>query len=66
MSGETLDGIYVVQQLARALPVWEAAGCLGRDELPLMRLLIRVVTESAPVQIPFDSLFSRRITTSGR
>jgi len=59
MAGETLEGIYVVQQMARALPVWEEGGSLGRDELPLMRLLIRVVTEGAPVRIPFDELFGR-------
>jgi glycerol-3-phosphate dehydrogenase (NAD(P)+) len=59
MAGETLEGIYVVQQMARALPVWEAGGGLGPDELPLMRLLIRVVTGGAPVRIPFESLFGQ-------
>jgi glycerol-3-phosphate dehydrogenase (NAD(P)+) len=58
MAGETLEGVYIVQQLAQALPVWEAQGLLGRDELPLTRLLIRVVTQEAPVEIPFDDLFS--------
>lgn len=57
MAGETLEGVYIAQQMARALPVWEAQGSLGRDELPLMRLLIRVITEEAPVQIPFDDFF---------
>jgi glycerol-3-phosphate dehydrogenase (NAD(P)+) len=59
MAGETLEGIYVVQQLARAVPVWEAGGGLGEDELPLLRLLIRVVTGNAPVRIPFESLFGQ-------
>ncbi len=57
MAGETLEGAYIVQQLAKALPVWEAKGLIGRDELPLMRMLIRVITESAPLRIPFDDFF---------
>jgi glycerol-3-phosphate dehydrogenase (NAD(P)+) len=58
MAGETLEGIYVVQQIARALPVWEKIGALGPEELPLLRLLARVVVDGAPMQIPFDSLFA--------
>ena len=57
MAGETLEGAYIVQQLAKALPVWEAKGLIGRDELPLMRMLIRVITEAAPLRIPFDDFF---------
>ncbi len=29
MAGETLEGAYVIQQLARALPVWESKGAIG-------------------------------------
>jgi glycerol-3-phosphate dehydrogenase (NAD(P)+) len=57
MAGETLEGAYVVQQMAASLPVWEARGLLGSHELPLMRLLIRVITQEAPVEIPFDDFF---------
>lgn len=57
MAGETLEGAYIVQQLARALPIWEAQGRIAADELPLLRLLIRVITEDARVEIPFDALF---------
>lgn len=57
MAGETLEGAYIVQQLAKALPVWEAEGRIGPDELPLMRLLIRVITQDARVDIPFDDFF---------
>ena len=57
MAGETLEGAYIVQQLAKALPVWETKGLIGREELPLMRMLIRVITESAPLRIPFDDFF---------
>ncbi len=59
MAGETLEGAYIVQQLARALPVWETQGRITASELPLMRLLIRVITQDARVEIPFDDLFGR-------
>jgi glycerol-3-phosphate dehydrogenase (NAD(P)+) len=39
------------------LPEWEQQGKIGRDELPLLRMLIRVIAEEAPVVIPFDRLF---------
>lgn len=58
MAGETLEGAYIVQQLAQALPVWEAQGRIGRTELPLMRLLIRIITQEMtlrPEEIPFDA-----------
>ena len=57
MAGETLESAFVVAQIARALPGLEARGLLGRDELPLMRLLCRVITEDARADVPFDSLF---------
>jgi glycerol-3-phosphate dehydrogenase (NAD(P)+) len=57
MAGETLEGAYVIQQLARVLPVWEARERIGRHELPLLRMLCRVITEDAIVEIPFGALF---------
>ena len=60
MAGETLEGAYVIEQLARALPVWEAAGLIGPDELPLLRMLCRVITEEAPVDIPFERLLASK------
>ena len=57
MAGETLEGIYIVQQLAESLPLWDAQGLLGRHELPLIRLLVRLVTAEAQLEIPFDDLF---------
>jgi glycerol-3-phosphate dehydrogenase (NAD(P)+) len=61
MAGETLEGAYIVQQLAKALPIWEAQGRIAADELPLMRLLIRVITQEARVDIPFDDLLGRDV-----
>lgn len=57
MAGETLEGVYIVQQMAQVLPEWEQQGKIGRQELPLLRMLIRVVTEDAKVDVPFDRLF---------
>jgi glycerol-3-phosphate dehydrogenase (NAD(P)+) len=57
MAGETLEGAYVVRQLAAALPIWEAQGRIGPEELPLLRMLCRIITEDAPMEIPFDRFF---------
>ncbi len=58
LAGETLEGAYVIQQLARVLPVWAAQGRIGRDELPLLRMLCRAIAEDAAVEIPFGALFA--------
>ncbi len=57
MAGETLEGVYIVKQLAQVLPAWEREGKIGSQELPLLRMLCRVITEDARVDIPFDRLF---------
>jgi glycerol-3-phosphate dehydrogenase (NAD(P)+) len=57
MAETTLEGAFVIQQLARALPLWEAQGKIGRDELPLLRMLCRVIVENAAVELPFEAFF---------
>jgi glycerol-3-phosphate dehydrogenase (NAD(P)+) len=57
MAGETLESAEVVVQLARALPGLEARGVIGPDELPLLRLLCRIIVEGQPAEIPFDAFF---------
>jgi glycerol-3-phosphate dehydrogenase (NAD(P)+) len=57
MPGETLEGVYIVKQMARVLPEWEREGKIGRDELPLLRMLCRVIDEDAKVDIPYEKLF---------
>jgi glycerol-3-phosphate dehydrogenase (NAD(P)+) len=57
MAGETLEGVYIVKQMAQVIPEWERQGMIGREELPLLRLLIRVITEDAKVDVPFHTLF---------
>jgi glycerol-3-phosphate dehydrogenase (NAD(P)+) len=63
LAGETLEGPFVVQQLARALPGWEARGLIGPDDLPVLRMLCQVITQDAPVQIPFADFFGRGAIT---
>lgn len=60
MPGVTLEGTYVLQQLARAIPLWEAGGSLAPHELPLLRLLCRVVTEDMLA----DTLLEELLATS--
>lgn len=61
MAGETLEGAYVVQQMARILPAWQSGGRIGRDELPILRMLAAVIVEGAPVKIPYETLFSSSV-----
>jgi glycerol-3-phosphate dehydrogenase (NAD(P)+) len=57
MAGETLESAFVVAQIAKAIPRLEARGLLGRDELPLMRCLCRVITNGALADVSLDALF---------
>jgi glycerol-3-phosphate dehydrogenase (NAD(P)+) len=57
MAGETLEGAYIIKQMAQVVPVWEREGKITPRELPLMRMLCRVITEDAPVAVPFETLF---------
>jgi len=57
MVGETLEGAYIVKQMAQVLPEWERQGKIGKHELPLLRMLCRVITDEARVDIPFERLF---------
>jgi glycerol-3-phosphate dehydrogenase (NAD(P)+) len=54
MAGETLEGAWVVDQVFKLLPEWEGRGLIGPRDLPLMRLLGRIITQEAPPEIPFD------------
>jgi glycerol-3-phosphate dehydrogenase (NAD(P)+) len=57
MAGETLESAYIITQMAKALPSMERRGLIGPSELPLLRLLCRVITEDAPAAVDFDTLF---------
>jgi len=53
----TLEGAFVIQQVARVLPVWEAQGLIGPEDLPLMRLLCHCILEDKPFHVPWDDLY---------
>ena len=55
----TLEGAFVVQQASQALSAWEARRLIGPDDLPLLRMLCRAITQDKPVHIPWDDLFGR-------
>ncbi|MDC3962184.1 NAD(P)H-dependent glycerol-3-phosphate dehydrogenase [Polyangium jinanense] len=57
MEGATLECLEILDVMRRALPAYEARGELGPGELPLLRTLITVALEDAPVEMPFDSFF---------
>mgnify|MGYP003379014940 CR=1 FL=1 len=57
VAGETLEGAYIIRQMAQVLPIWEREGAITPRALPLMRMLCRIITEDAPVSIPFEVLF---------
>jgi len=57
MAEQTLESAFVLAQIAKALPGLEAAGLLGRDELPLTRCLCRSISGNALAAVDFDRLF---------
>ena len=40
LPGETLEGVYIVKQIAQALPHWERAGQVGRQKIPVVRTAV--------------------------
>jgi glycerol-3-phosphate dehydrogenase (NAD(P)+) len=57
MAGETLESAEIVTQLAKVLPRLEQRGLIGPRELPVLRLLCRVVTQEQPAVVPFEAFF---------
>jgi hypothetical protein len=41
----------------RALKAWEAKGQIGPDDLPLMRMLCRTITEDQPLAFSWPDLY---------
>ena len=57
MEGATLECLEILAVMRRALPVYEARGALGPSELPLLRRLIAIALDDAPVDMPFETFF---------
>jgi hypothetical protein len=47
----TLEGAFVVGQLARALAGWEREGLVAAEHLPLLRMICQAITEEQPLYI---------------
>ena len=56
MREDTLEGAFAVLQMAKTLPVWEAGGRIGADDLPMLRAIMRVITADTPLALPWDDL----------
>lgn len=57
LKGQTLESVWIIQQIGKALPKLEARGLIKPDELPFMRLLIDMVVDNKPFDLDFDKLF---------
>jgi glycerol-3-phosphate dehydrogenase (NAD(P)+) len=59
MREDTLEGAFAVLQMAKVLPVWEAEGRIGPDNLPMLRAIIRAITSDTRLALPWDDLLGR-------
>jgi len=60
MAGATLECLEILEVLRSALPVLEASGALQASELPLLRQLIAVALDGAPIAMPFGAFVGAR------
>ena len=56
MREDALEGAFAMLPMAKILPVWEAAGRIGPDDLPMLRSVIRAITNDTPLALPWDDL----------
>jgi glycerol-3-phosphate dehydrogenase (NAD(P)+) len=56
MQEDTLEGAFAVLEMAKVLPVWQREGWVAESELPMLRAIIRALTEDAPLQLPWGDL----------
>jgi glycerol-3-phosphate dehydrogenase (NAD(P)+) len=57
MNGATLECLEILETLRAGLSTSQAAGRLGRRELPLLDHMLEVALEDRPVQIPYQRFF---------
>jgi len=57
LAGETLEAAFIIEQIAKALPSLEQQEHIRPDQIPLMRLLVRLIVENQPVEINLRDLF---------
>lgn len=59
MRGATLECLHILETMRGALDLWERSGKVDPEELPLLRHLIEVALDDAPVRVPFQRFFGR-------
>lgn len=57
MAGETLESAEIIAMMGKGLPKMEKDGKIHPNELPLMRALIDVIVNGAPLEFPIDQFF---------
>ncbi len=57
LHGVTLESVEIIHEMARAFPIWERKGKIKPEECPLLRMLITLIHEGKPSDIPFDKFF---------
>jgi len=57
MEGATLECLEILSVMRSAISMYEAREMLRHDELPLLRRLIAIALDDAPVEMPFDAFF---------
>ena len=57
MNGATLECLEILETLRAGLHALQAAGQLGRRDLPLLDHMLEVALEGQPVQIPYQRFF---------
>ncbi len=57
MQGETLEAVEIIRAMAHLLPHLERRGTAGRDEFPLMRMLIALMGGAIAGEPPLDTFF---------
>jgi glycerol-3-phosphate dehydrogenase (NAD(P)+) len=57
LAGVTLESVQIIREMAKALAIWEADGCIGPRSFPLLRALIAVIVEGKKQSFPFNEFF---------
>lgn len=57
MQGATLECLYILEAMQKALDAWEGQGVVRASELPLLRHMMAVALDDAPVRLPLEDFF---------
>lgn len=59
MKGATLECLHILEALRGGLEGWQQAGLIHQADLPLLRHMIAVALDDAPLNMPFERFFGR-------